>query len=109
MERVACQCHLSESRRVSRTRPMIASLLRALWSVMSALAFAAGCSRPAVAPARATLPAGAHLISAASQTAAWCHGAERNDICEDFRTVPVAEVVHFEQAFPAILKARGFA
>jgi hypothetical protein len=30
------------------------------------------------------------------------------DVCEDFRSVPIAEIVRFEVEFPAILRARGF-
>src|SRR5687767_5125731 len=80
---------------------------RALSTVASVLAMAA-CSPAAAAPvAEAKLPSGVHLISAASQRAAWCHGVRR-DICEDFSTAPVAEIVRFETQLPAILKAKGF-
>lgn len=66
----------------------------------------AGASGPTP---EARLPVGARILSAASLRAAWCRGIERQDPCEDFRDVPVADVVRFERQFPAILRARGFA
>jgi hypothetical protein len=66
----------------------------------------AGCAPAATPPEEAKLPFGAHLLSAASQRAAWCHGERR--VCEDFSTAPVREIVRFEKQFPAILKAQGY-
>lgn len=38
--------------------------------------------------------------------ASWCAGSDRR-VCEDFRAVPVNEIVEFEARFPAILRAKG--
>lgn len=83
--------------------------LRASGFWAAVLVLAPACAGRPVPEVRATLPAGAHLVSAASQTAAWCQGVRRKDICEDFRDVPIAEIVRFEREFPTILKANGFA
>jgi hypothetical protein len=68
----------------------------------------AACTPAAATPAEARLAKGAHFVSAASQRSALCGIRGHEDLCEDFRTAPVAEVVRFEQQFPAILRARGF-
>lgn len=80
--------------------------LRALSVVLVALTTA--CAGRAVSHPQATLPAGAQLLSAAALTAEWCRDGRSTDPCEDFRNVSIAEIVQFEQAFPALLKARGF-
>ncbi len=54
------------------------------------------------------MPAGADVVSAEDQRAAWCVSDPTADVCEDFRSVPIAEIVRFEVEFPAILRARGF-
>lgn len=76
------------------------------WPAIVVLAF--GCARAAAPPAALGLASGAHLVSAASQRAAWCGGVQRSDICEDFRDAPVEEVVRFEQQLPTLLRAKGF-
>jgi len=97
----------------SKGRPESKAVGGALWSWALGsviVVLAASCARAgARAPApEARLPVGAHVISAASQRAAWCRSVERRDLCEDFRNVSVADVVRFERQFPSILMARGF-
>lgn len=69
--------------------------------------FTVACAGRAVSQPQVVLPAGARLASAASLTAEWCGDGRSKEACEDFRDASVAEVVRFERAFPAILRAKG--
>lgn len=77
--------------------------------LLVACLFGAACTRAVPAPVEPRLPPGAHLLSSASQRAAWCVQVPDTRACEDFREVPVDDVVRFESQFPGILKAKGFA
>lgn len=83
-----------------------------LWGhmrIVVVIVLALACARQGAPPTEAKLAPGARLLSAEAQRSAWCPaGQPATAPCEDFRPVPVAEVVRFEREFPAILRARGF-